>query len=198
MKILLKNEIYFRVHSEISQFLDGMNKVGNFYTSAILKASEDFKTLFTPNPMKQLTFTGLKQLYNVEFSPVGSNQRRQEAIYCFELFCSDCEAGILEVSLNDVLAFWTGMSEVPTLGFDHKLRITFNETSQYLLPVAHTCTLVFRLWRGHSDPDQFRSDMTKAITWTGRGGSLSLKPWDPLLTPMQLFVLPVNQLISIS
>lgn len=82
---------FFRVHSEISQFLDGMNKVGNFYTSAILKASEDFKTLFTPNPMKQLTFTGLKQLYNVEFSPVGSNQRRQEAIYCFELFCSDCE-----------------------------------------------------------------------------------------------------------
>uniref|UniRef100_A0A8W8IJ25 Uncharacterized protein n=1 Tax=Magallana gigas TaxID=29159 RepID=A0A8W8IJ25_MAGGI len=40
---------FTRVHSEISQFLGGMNKVGNFYTSAILKASEDFKTTFTPN-----------------------------------------------------------------------------------------------------------------------------------------------------
>lgn len=76
-------------------------------------------------------------------------------------------AGILEVSLEDLLAFWTGASEVPPLGFDHKLRITFNENSQYLLPIAHTCTLVIRLWRGYNDPDQFRCDMIKAITWTG-------------------------------
>uniref|UniRef100_K1Q5Z4 G2/M phase-specific E3 ubiquitin-protein ligase n=1 Tax=Magallana gigas TaxID=29159 RepID=K1Q5Z4_MAGGI len=169
LKILFKNEIYFRVHSEISQFIDGLNRVGNFHTSAILRAAKEFKTLFTPNPVNHLTFSGLRQMYKIEFSPVGSNHRQQEdeAIYCFESFCSDCEAGILEVSLEDLLAFWTGASEVPPLGFDHKLRITFNENSQYLLPIAHTCTLVIRLWRGYNDPDQFRCDMIKAITWTG-------------------------------
>lgn len=83
---------FFRVHSEISQFIDGLNRVGNFHTSAILRAAKEFKTLFTPNPVNQLTFSGLKQLYKIEFSPVGSNHRQQdEAIYCFESFYSDCE-----------------------------------------------------------------------------------------------------------
>lgn len=83
---------FFRVHSEISQFIDGLNRVGNFHTSAILRAAKEFKTLFTPNPVNQLTFSGLRQLYKIEFSPVGSNHRQQdEAIYCFESFCSDCE-----------------------------------------------------------------------------------------------------------
>lgn len=84
---------FFRVHSEISQFIDGLNRVGNFHTSAILRAAKEFKTLFTPNPVNHLTFSGLRQMYKIEFSPVGSNHRQQEdeAIYCFESFCSDCE-----------------------------------------------------------------------------------------------------------
>lgn len=81
-------EFFFKVHGEISRFLGGMNKVGKLYISAILKASEDYKTLFTLNSMKRLTFTRLKQLYKTEFRPVGSNQLRQEdeANYCFESF----------------------------------------------------------------------------------------------------------------
>lgn len=84
---------FFRVHSEISQFIDGLNRVGNFHTSAILRAAKEFKTLFTPNPVNHLTFSGLRQMYKIEFSPVGSNHLQQEdqAIYCFESFCSDCE-----------------------------------------------------------------------------------------------------------
>ncbi|XP_061191725.1 uncharacterized protein LOC133199956 [Saccostrea echinata] len=164
LKILFKNEIYYRVHSEISQFTDGLDQVGNF-AKAIAKAPEALECLSVAGKSSRLMFGGLRKLYDIEFSPAGSNNRRKEdeVIYCFEAMCADCEANILEVTLNDLLAFWTGAAEVPPLGFDKRLKIRF----KHQLRVAHTCELEIHLWRGYSDPDNFRDDMVKAIQWGG-------------------------------
>lgn len=44
-----------------------------------------------------LTFHALRKLYEINFSPAGSNNRRheEEVIYCFEAFSADCEGKII-------------------------------------------------------------------------------------------------------
>ena len=71
------------------------------------------------------------------------------------------------MTLSDVLVFWTGASQIPPLGFDQKMKVCFIDSAKHRLPVAHTCSLVIELWREYSDPDNFRDDMLKAITWGG-------------------------------
>ena len=56
---------------------------------------------------------------------------------------------------------------MPPLGFDQQMKISFIDSEQCRLPVAHTCSLGMELWRGYSDPDDFRDDMIKAIQWGG-------------------------------
>jgi len=75
------------------------------------------------------------------------------------------KGGATGVTLEEVLAFWTGASSVPPLGFPNKLEVTFGCSKQ--LPTAHTCGLILCIWRGYSDPDVFCEDMVKAIQWGG-------------------------------
>ena len=72
-----------------------------------------------------------------------------------------------EVSLNEVLAFWTGAASIPPLGFDKDLGVSFVSGEIRRLPSASTCGMVLQLWRGYTDPDEFSADMVKAIRWSG-------------------------------
>ena len=67
-------------------------------------------------------------------------------------------AGATPVSLADVLAFWTGASQVPPLGFPKQLEVSFMRTEKKLIPSANTCGMVLHLWIGYSDIDVFQSD----------------------------------------
>lgn len=71
-----------------------------------------------------------------------------------------------DISLAEVLMFWTGASSVPPMGFDKSLEVDF-VTAQRKLPVAHTCGMILELVRGLSDPDLFKADMFKAVKWSG-------------------------------
>lgn len=82
----------------------------------------------------------------------------------FSLYIS---AGQTEVALEELLSFWTGANTLPPLGFQNKLEIQFVNSDSPRLPKAYTCGLVLELCRGLSDPDLFRQDMVKAITWSG-------------------------------
>lgn len=77
------------------------------------------------------------------------------------------KGGASGVTLQEVLAFWTGSCSIPPLGFGKKLEISFVESVQRRLPTAHTCGMVLELWRGYTDPDEFCDDMLKAISWGG-------------------------------
>ncbi|XP_046561897.1 uncharacterized protein LOC124270879 [Haliotis rubra] len=116
-----------------------------------------------------LTLRQRKYLYRVELSPRGSNQRLAEndTIFAWEDFLRACDRGDLEISIVDVLQFWTGSSRIPPMGFDKKLSIEFVPKRQPPpLPVAHTCGLVLELMRGY-DPDVLASNMVYAIKRSG-------------------------------
>ncbi|XP_069105066.1 uncharacterized protein [Argopecten irradians] len=165
VSVLKKNEIFYKVQSEITQFKDGLNKVGCFL-DAVLLAPSALMSLFV-RQNKKLRFTDLRSLYTVNWSPEGSNHRalEQQAIYCLEAFLADCEGGSTEVSLNDVLSFWTGATDLPPLGFTKSLEVAFGSTKQ--LPSAHTCAMVLTIWRGFGEPEEFEQAITKAIQWSG-------------------------------
>lgn len=85
---------------------------------------------------------------------------------CFQLSCLlSLPGGATGVSLQEVLSFWTGASSPPPLGFEKRLQISFGAAKQ--LPTAHTCSMEMIIWRGYSEPDNFKDDFTKAITWSG-------------------------------
>ena len=73
-------------------------------------------------------------------------------------------AGQTEATLSDVLAFWTGASTIPPLGFSKELEINFVHGDPGRLPVSHTCGLILELTRGVSDSESFASQMKKALT----------------------------------
>ena len=76
--------------------------------------------------------------------------------------------GSTGVSLSDVLGFWTGAKRIPPLGFPKEMEVAFVKTEgKKLLPAAHTCGMIVRLWEGYSDADIFAADMTKAVRWGG-------------------------------
>ncbi|KAK3107115.1 hypothetical protein FSP39_007522, partial [Pinctada imbricata] len=168
VSMLIKNEIFYRVHREITQFLTGLNVNGLCDAFALSSIPREILQLFIPD-QKKMTFMNMRGLYDIQFSEEGSNDRKREndVIYCLEAFLSDCEAGITDVSLEEMLVFWTGAEKPPPLGFDQKLQVTFVSNEKFLLPVAHTCGMYLELWRGFSDPDEFRQKMVQAITLGG-------------------------------
>ncbi|XP_053372916.1 G2/M phase-specific E3 ubiquitin-protein ligase-like [Mercenaria mercenaria] len=153
-------------HAEITQFVNGLDKVGSLHKE-ILHAPEAFSSLFVHQAV-HLKFDTFRLLYEVNFSPEGSNNRRLEkdTVYCLEAFLIECDGKENDIALADVLMFWTGTSSVPPMGFDKKLEVDF-VTADRKLPVAHTCGMVLELVRALADPDLFKEDMGKAIKWSG-------------------------------
>ncbi|XP_033759569.1 G2/M phase-specific E3 ubiquitin-protein ligase-like [Pecten maximus] len=165
--------LHFRVQSEFVQFRNGLNKVGRLL-DAVQLAPKSFLQLFTQTS-KALRFRDIRELYKVNWSPDGSNNKRQEeqALYCLEAFLADSEGGSTGISLDKVLSFWTGAASIPPLGFEKSLDVSFGSTKQF--PTAHTCALILTIWRGFDDPDEFQDTITKAIKWAGEFiGSLLL------------------------
>ena len=97
---LLKQSFVFGVYAEIQQFRDGMNMIGGFGNTAF-ENCQLFDAVLS-NKEEKLTFASFKELYRVEFSEVGSNQRQKEekSIYCF--FLVDLSEGNVDsLSLSD-------------------------------------------------------------------------------------------------
>ncbi len=65
------------------------------------------------------------------------------------------------VTAGDVLAFFTGASQIPPLGFEADCVLNFSETGCY--PTASTCGLVLTLPIQCQDFDSFQSKFLYAI-----------------------------------
>ena len=72
-----------------------------------------------------------------------------------------------DATLSDVLAFWTGASTTPPLGFSKELEINYVHGDPGRLPESHTCWLILELTRGDSDPISFASRKKNTLTWSG-------------------------------
>ncbi|XP_053402315.1 uncharacterized protein LOC128546033 [Mercenaria mercenaria] len=80
-----------RFHAEINQFVNGLDKVASLHKE-ILHPPEAFSSLFVHQAV-HLKFDTFRLLYEVNFSPEGSNNRRLEkdTVYCLEAFLIECD-----------------------------------------------------------------------------------------------------------
>ena len=74
--------------------------------------------------------------------------------------------GAAEITLTDVLKFWTGADQITPGGFETKLFIEFYSMEPKItrFPNAHTCSLTLLLPRGIEEPSEFKELMETALT----------------------------------
>ena len=92
-------------------------------------------------------------------------------IICIFFVLSD---GRSELSLGDILQFWTGADSVPPCGFREPLTLAFyaQEEGIVRLPNCHTCAMILRLPRGAEDPEIFQKLLEFAIKGTQGFGKI--------------------------
>jgi len=87
----------------------------------------------------------------------------------------DCvSAANSELSLADLLTFWTGADCIPPNGFGAVLQIQFypQHHSERRLPSASTCALILWLPRGIDDPDTLWGLLTDAVKLSAGFGKI--------------------------
>ncbi|KAK3090577.1 hypothetical protein FSP39_012823 [Pinctada imbricata] len=163
--LIIKQFVYYRTAAEISQFVNGMESVSNFW-SLVKSNPAIFKALFcyTVEPLSKQQF---ESLCNVSYSEIGSNKRclEDETIYCWEVFLQDISDGNIPVTFEELLAFITGADKVPPCGFSKAIDISFYpvEHGVYRLPHVSTCSLELHLPRGIDDIKAFQELMIRAL-----------------------------------
>ena len=70
--------------------------------------------------------------------------------------------------LSDCLAFFTGVRQIPPVGFDDVCTLNFSSSSTY--PMASVCALMLTLPSKYEDYDDFRQQMNYGITNHGGFG----------------------------
>ena len=163
---LLKQHFVYGVHAEVSQFLNGLNSIGQL-GDMILQNKQLFD-LILGNKHQPLTKSSFMALYQLNRSEEGSNERSKEdsTIYCFEIFLQDLEEGdVTGLSLKDLLVFITGADCLPPLGFSTKITVDFYnfEHNSRRRPFASTCGLYFFLPRGFEEPAEFSNFLREAL-----------------------------------
>ncbi|KAI7789966.1 putative G2/M phase-specific E3 ubiquitin-protein ligase-like [Triplophysa rosa] len=149
----------------LRQFEEGLKTLG--LLEEIKNRPEIFEDLFV-NAVRPLGAKDLSTLFQVNFSPLGSNKRQLEnKTICFwRDWLIDVEEGDCNpLTLEMVLEFASGASSVPPLGFPHQPQIEFlHEDGQEdrIFPEANTCLIVLRL-PIHSTYESFRTYITEGI-----------------------------------
>ena len=163
---LLKQCFVYSVHTEISQFFQGLNSIGNL-GDMIIGNKLLFDTILN-NQHPRLTKAVFMSLCEYNRSEEGSNKREEEdkTIYSFEVFLQDLEEGEVPcLSLEDLLVFITAADCVPPLGFDKLVTIDFYDFDGNVRrrPHVSTCGLYFFLPRGFENPTAFSNFMKEAL-----------------------------------
>ncbi|KTF85310.1 hypothetical protein cypCar_00046275 [Cyprinus carpio] len=116
-----------------------------------------------------LTAQDLIDVFSPHFAEEGSNHRRSEirTYAWFRDFLLDVEGGEMQVdqskclTLQEVLAFASGLEELPPLGFKNQPIIEFIHTDRKF-PEANTCDVVLRL-PVHRSYEEFSNHMCSGI-----------------------------------
>ena len=165
----------YRAYGEAQQLRTGLLQTLHF--DHIVGASPSvIRCLLVPGSGIRLTAAGLQDTMKIQYSPPGSNWRQMEetVILNWFNFLQECvfylinnilevtklhvlnftdSSESLGVNLGDVLAFMTGLRNIPPMGFDKPITVEFFAGER--LPNASTCSLVIRLPRLLTDSNAF-------------------------------------------
>uniref|UniRef100_A0A9J8B323 HECT-type E3 ubiquitin transferase n=1 Tax=Cyprinus carpio carpio TaxID=630221 RepID=A0A9J8B323_CYPCA len=147
-----------RTRAPFERFRDGLTSLG------VLDALQNYpvqsKCLFV-KAEKALTANDVENLFQIIHSERGSNAFQAECrtLAFWQDYLQDAEIEN-NVSLEDVLVFFTGCDSIPALGFSPKPSLEFITCSRF--PVANTCENILRI-PVHAVYTSFRSDMDFAI-----------------------------------
>lgn len=163
---LLRQNFVYGVHAEFSQFMEGMDTIGNF--GFIVKENQSVFDAILSSKHDKLTLGAFSSLHELDRSEKGSNNRSREdsTIYCFELFLKDLEEGEADgLTLEDLLVFITGADSVPPLGFQQLISVQFYDFTGNVHrgPWSSTCALTLHLPRGVEDPQEFNKLMKESL-----------------------------------
>ncbi|XP_058629589.1 G2/M phase-specific E3 ubiquitin-protein ligase-like [Onychostoma macrolepis] len=138
-----------RLNAAMEQFVDGLGCLG--LHAAMKTNSKHLRYLFLAKE-DPLTAQDLIDVFSPHFAEQGSNRRHNEirTYAWFRDFLLDVEGGEMQVdqsknlTLQEVLAFASGLEELPPLGFKNQPIIEFMHTDRKF-PEANTCDVVLRL-----------------------------------------------------
>ncbi|XP_057198976.1 G2/M phase-specific E3 ubiquitin-protein ligase-like isoform X1 [Triplophysa rosa] len=155
-----------RLNAAIEQFVDGLGCLG---LHAAMKAnSKHLRYLFLAKE-DPLTAKHLIDVFTPQFAEEGSNRSHNEikTYAWFRDFLLDVEDGQMQVdqsknlTLQEVLAFASGLEELPPLGFKNQPVIIFIHIGRKF-PEANTCDVVLRL-PIHRSYEEFCNHMCSGI-----------------------------------
>ncbi|KAJ1170684.1 hypothetical protein NDU88_002557 [Pleurodeles waltl] len=141
-------------------------------TLGVLQAMEIHKHIFEEAFVwmeQEITTDTINGMFNIKFSPSGSNYRIQEEhiIGYWRDYLQDCEELTCQAKIKDILCFVTGANTVPPLGFNPQPSIEFlhvcsGQVQLSMFPEANTCGNVLRLPLSMSY-EEFKTNMDFGI-----------------------------------
>ena len=173
---------------QIDQLMEGLNEHGLL---SLMRKYPECAQLMLLNGTETLTAQAMIDLFNVEYSSCGSNNRQKEEastimfydylqdiegrkiiflrIVLMYLNCTDgnvflsTEPKTVKMAMQTVLQFITGSSCIPPLGFDSSPTINFCHDPAVTLPMSNTCSLSITLPTAIVNAETFSSRMTFGI-----------------------------------
>ena len=144
LEAIWKHLTHFSILAELTQLREGIRGALSFhhfidtYPAAVLK-------MLSMAQMVPISMDQFLECFVPKFSDTGCNQRiTEEALmHNFTTFLEECEDGLTHCSCSDILAFTTGASAIPPLGFSPQPSIKFTPAAG--LPTASTCTNTLRI-----------------------------------------------------
>ncbi|CAM4511641.1 unnamed protein product [Leuciscus chuanchicus] len=143
-------QVIHRVQGPFQRFCEGLKTLG--ILEKIKRHPDSFRPLFCYEA-STLTADQMDDLFSISLSPEGSNKRAAEEIVVtfWRDYLQDAEEEEGSSKLQKILAFSTGASVVPPIGFSptpsvqfiHKGEDDFSSTPMF--PMANTCVNCIRL-----------------------------------------------------
>ena len=183
VKAICMHYVIYNVHTELTHLRNGLMQTLQMRKFAQDHAVELWSLLAISKEGNELTASQIQDLFVAVYSPKGSNARLEEERVMMFLcdFLQACEGNYsygnnvlsntklysaddhesVGVSLEDMMAFVTGESAIPAIGFDSTPKIFF--TSEERLPEASTCSLSLTLPRCITTFEKFKDVMATSI-----------------------------------
>ncbi|XP_019859560.1 PREDICTED: uncharacterized protein LOC109587781 [Amphimedon queenslandica] len=146
--------------AELDQLKKGLRSLG--VLSIIEENKNIMKPFFMYYPDNCITADKLKDLLRAHFAEKGTNTRKlQEEAYSYFIRlldeCKDSPVAPNDLSIQDVLVFFTGSDVIPPLGFTPRPSLYFDEFIAY--PFASTCALSLTLPIKYEEYSKFKEKM---------------------------------------
>ena len=151
-----------RTRPAIEEFKNGLSTLG--LLDALQKSPGAFRDLFC---LKEATLSSesIEKLFLMRRSETDSNDYIVESriVMYWREYLQEVEEKEADSSFGDILAFSTGASKVPPLGFIPKPSIEFLHGSESRFPQANICGCVLKLPTMHSSYEAFKYNMDFAF-----------------------------------